>query len=117
AFFIFSYIAINCCKRQRRLTFCVWVNFEFLDEPDKHGNLLCKCKKCGTIYNADSKMGTGNLIRNIRNCKRRDIRDDFDSYSSIQLSGSVKTELQMYLEKSLISSLNQHQYFKPLEKS
>ncbi|KAL2921565.1 Zinc finger BED domain-containing protein RICESLEEPER 1 [Bienertia sinuspersici] len=70
-----SHIAINRCKRQRRLTSGVWVNFEFLDEPDKHGNLLCKCKKCGTIYNADIKMGTGNLIRHLRNCKRRDIRD------------------------------------------
>ena len=33
-------------KRQRRLTSGVWVNFEFVDETDEDGNLLCKCKKC-----------------------------------------------------------------------
>ncbi|KAL2900117.1 Zinc finger BED domain-containing protein RICESLEEPER 2 [Bienertia sinuspersici] len=62
-------------KRQRRLTSEVWVNYEFLDEPDENGNLLCKCKKCGTTYNADSKNGTGNLKRHIQNCKRRNYLD------------------------------------------
>ena len=46
-------------KRQRKLTSGVWVNFNFLDEPDEQGNLVCQCKKCGKKYNADSSQGTG----------------------------------------------------------
>ncbi|KAL2930735.1 Zinc finger BED domain-containing protein 4, partial [Bienertia sinuspersici] len=49
-------------KRQRRLSSSVWTNYDFLDEPDKDGNLVCKCKRCGITYNANSKNGTGNLI-------------------------------------------------------
>ncbi|KAL2896865.1 Zinc finger BED domain-containing protein 4 [Bienertia sinuspersici] len=52
-------------KRQRRLSSSVWTNYDFLDEPDKDGNLVCKCKRCGITYNANSKNGTGNLIRHI----------------------------------------------------
>ncbi|KAL2921078.1 Zinc finger BED domain-containing protein 4, partial [Bienertia sinuspersici] len=52
-------------KRQRRLSSSVWTNYDFLDEPDKDGNLVCKCKRCGITYNANSKNGTGNLIRNM----------------------------------------------------
>ncbi|KAL2894851.1 Zinc finger BED domain-containing protein DAYSLEEPER, partial [Bienertia sinuspersici] len=84
-------------KRQRRLTSKVWINYEFLDEPNEHRNLLCKCKKCGTTYNADSKNGTDNLKRHFQNYKRRNYLDrgmvdadpvcdefmtDFDSFSS-----------------------------------
>ncbi|KAL2893054.1 Zinc finger BED domain-containing protein RICESLEEPER 2 [Bienertia sinuspersici] len=72
-------------KRQRRLTSEVWVNYEFLDEPNEHENLLCKCKKYGTTYNSDSKNGTGNLKRHVQNCKRRNYLDDkfnalYDAY-------------------------------------
>lgn len=35
----------------------------------------CKCKKCGTIYQAESKHGTGNLKRHLETCIRRNIRD------------------------------------------
>ncbi|KNA06017.1 hypothetical protein SOVF_184970, partial [Spinacia oleracea] len=62
-------------KRQRRLTSNVWVHFDFLDVPDENGNLLCKCKKCGQTYNADSKQGTGNLLRHVKNCKMSKFRD------------------------------------------
>uniref|UniRef100_A0A803M124 BED-type domain-containing protein n=1 Tax=Chenopodium quinoa TaxID=63459 RepID=A0A803M124_CHEQI len=62
-------------KRQRRLSSSVWVHFEFLDEPDENGNLICKCKKCGLRFNADSKNGTRNLHRHLKNCKRRSFRD------------------------------------------
>ncbi|KAL2927240.1 DNA topoisomerase 1 [Bienertia sinuspersici] len=49
-------------KRQRRLSSSVWTNYDFLDEPDKDGILVCKCKRCGITYNANSKNGIGNLI-------------------------------------------------------
>ncbi|KAL2902030.1 putative AC transposase [Bienertia sinuspersici] len=62
-------------KRQRRLSSSVWTNYDFLDEPDKDGNLVCKCKRCGITYNANSKNGTGNLIRHVKNCKMRTFRD------------------------------------------
>ena len=62
-------------KRQRKLTSGVWVNFEFVDETDEDGNLFCKCKKCEKMFRADSKMGTGNLIRHVKNCKMRTFRD------------------------------------------
>ena len=56
-------------KRQRRLTFGVRVNFEFVNETDEEGKLLCKCKKCEITFSADSKMGTGNLIRHVKIAK------------------------------------------------
>uniref|UniRef100_A0A803N9M1 BED-type domain-containing protein n=1 Tax=Chenopodium quinoa TaxID=63459 RepID=A0A803N9M1_CHEQI len=62
-------------KRPRRLSSGVWVHFEFLDEPDENGNLICKCKKCGLRFNGDSKNGTGNLHRHLKNCKQRSFRD------------------------------------------
>ncbi|KMS98325.1 hypothetical protein BVRB_4g093920 [Beta vulgaris subsp. vulgaris] len=62
-------------KRQRRLTFGVWVHYDFLDEVDENGNLRCKCKKCGQSFNADSKMGTGNLKRHLKTCKMMRFRD------------------------------------------
>ena len=62
-------------KRQRRLTSSVWVHYDSLDKLDKDGNLICKCKKCGVTYNADSKNGTGNLIRHVKNCKMRTFKD------------------------------------------
>ncbi|KAL2942901.1 hypothetical protein RDABS01_031250 [Bienertia sinuspersici] len=43
-------------KRQRRLSSSVWDNYDFLDEPDKDGNLVCKCKRCGITYNANRNM-------------------------------------------------------------
>ncbi|KAL2895357.1 Zinc finger BED domain-containing protein RICESLEEPER 2 [Bienertia sinuspersici] len=80
-------------KRQRRLTSEVWVNYEFLDEPDENGNLLCKCKKCGTTYNADSKNGTGNLKRHIQNCKRRNYLDVGQMIIDSSASGSLQNRL------------------------
>uniref|UniRef100_A0A803LRD6 BED-type domain-containing protein n=1 Tax=Chenopodium quinoa TaxID=63459 RepID=A0A803LRD6_CHEQI len=62
-------------KRPRRLSSGVWVHFEFLDEPDENGNLICKCKKCGLRFNGDSKNETGNLHRHLKNCKQRSFRD------------------------------------------
>ncbi|KMT08905.1 hypothetical protein BVRB_6g136250 [Beta vulgaris subsp. vulgaris] len=76
-------------KRQRRLTSNVWVHFEFLEEPNEHGNLVCKCKKCGQIYNADSSIGTGNLRRHLKNCKRRSYLDVGQMILDSSSSGSL----------------------------
>ena len=58
-----AYKPIACaktCKCQRKLTSTVWANFTLL-ELDEEGNLWCKCKKRGLVYNGDSKHGTHNL--------------------------------------------------------
>ncbi|KAL2895488.1 Zinc finger BED domain-containing protein RICESLEEPER 2, partial [Bienertia sinuspersici] len=96
-------------KGQRRLTSEVWVNYEFLDEPDENGNLLCKCKKCGTTYNANSKNGTGNLKHHVHSCKRRNY---LDSNNESGQRGMVDvdpicdefmtSDLVVYLEEPLI---------------
>uniref|UniRef100_A0A803N1U4 BED-type domain-containing protein n=1 Tax=Chenopodium quinoa TaxID=63459 RepID=A0A803N1U4_CHEQI len=70
-------------KRQRKLTSDVWANFEFLDKPDEQGNIICKCKKCGQKYNAESRQGTGNLKRHIKKCKKRTFKD-FAEYSAVR---------------------------------
>ena len=56
-------------KRHRKLTSEVWNSFEFMD-PDENGELFCKCKQCRQVYNAESRMGTGNLKRRLKNCKK-----------------------------------------------
>ncbi|KAL2943949.1 putative AC transposase, partial [Bienertia sinuspersici] len=112
-------------KRQRRLTLEVWVNYEFLDKPHKHGNLLCKCKKYGTTYNADSKNGTSNFKRHFvvvpstshshkSNNKSRqwgvvdvdpvcdEFMMDFDSFSFEKSTVHLKSDLDMYLEEPLV---------------
>uniref|UniRef100_A0A803MTM3 hAT-like transposase RNase-H fold domain-containing protein n=1 Tax=Chenopodium quinoa TaxID=63459 RepID=A0A803MTM3_CHEQI len=35
---------------------------------------MCKCKKRGMCFNGDSKNGTGNLHRHLKNCKQRSYR-------------------------------------------
>lgn len=61
-------------KRQRKLTSEVWNSFEFLD-TNENGELHCKCKQCGHVYNAETRMGTGNLKRHIKNCKKGRFKD------------------------------------------
>ena len=61
-------------KRQRKLTSTVWEHYQFL-EPDKDGNLFCKCKKCGQAYPGDSKYGTENLKTHLDLCKKRNFKD------------------------------------------
>lgn len=82
-------------KRQRKLTSDVWANFEFLDKPDEQGNIICKCKKCGQKYNAESRQGTGNLKRHIKKCKKRTFKDVgqmiIDSSSSGSMMNRVPT--------------------------
>uniref|UniRef100_A0A803L1D2 BED-type domain-containing protein n=1 Tax=Chenopodium quinoa TaxID=63459 RepID=A0A803L1D2_CHEQI len=82
-------------KRQRKLTSDVWANFEFLDKPDEQGNIICKCKKCGQKYNAESREGTGNLKRHIKKCKKRTFKDVgqmiIDSSSSGSMMNRVPT--------------------------
>lgn len=46
-------------KRKRKLTSRVWKSFEILKESDSKGNMLCKCKKCGTTYIAESSHRQG----------------------------------------------------------
>ena len=85
-------------KRQRRLSSGVWVHYDFLDEPDKDGNLICKCKKCGTTYNADSKNGTGNLTRHVKKCKRRTFRD-----VGQMLLSKTTSSLELRMPKYIVS--------------
>ncbi|KAH7532868.1 hypothetical protein FEM48_Zijuj04G0068200 [Ziziphus jujuba var. spinosa] len=61
-------------KRKRKLTSKVWSYFDVLP-LDVDGKQKCKCKDCGTIYLCDSKYGTGNLVRHLKNCVKRDTRD------------------------------------------
>ena len=46
-----------------------------MDETDEEENLLCKFKKCEKTFRENSKMGTENLIRHVKNCKMRTFRD------------------------------------------
>ncbi|KAK9749687.1 hypothetical protein RND81_02G143600 [Saponaria officinalis] len=62
-------------KRQRRLTSPVWDQFVIQNEPDASGNLIFKCKKCAKTFIAKSKNGTGNLIRHLKSCKGKSLRD------------------------------------------
>ncbi|KAK9755641.1 hypothetical protein RND81_01G040400 [Saponaria officinalis] len=62
-------------KRQRRLTSPVWDQFVIQNEPDASRNLVCKCKKCAKTLIAESKNGTGNLIRHLKSCKGKYLRD------------------------------------------
>ncbi|KAK9755642.1 hypothetical protein RND81_01G040400 [Saponaria officinalis] len=62
-------------KRQRRLTSPVWDQFVIQNEPDASGNLVYKCKKCAKTVIAESKNGTGNLIRHLKSCKGKSLRD------------------------------------------
>ncbi|KAH7546231.1 hypothetical protein FEM48_Zijuj01G0178500 [Ziziphus jujuba var. spinosa] len=61
-------------KRKRKLTSKVWSYFDVLP-LDVDGKQKCKCKDCGTIYLCDSKYGTENLVRHLKNCVKRDTRD------------------------------------------
>ncbi|KAH7536882.1 hypothetical protein FEM48_Zijuj03G0033200 [Ziziphus jujuba var. spinosa] len=61
-------------KRKRKLTSKVWSYFDVLP-LDVDGKQKCKCKDCGTIYLCDSKYGTENLMRHLKNCVKRDTRD------------------------------------------
>ena len=82
-------------KRQRKLTFGVWVNFDFL-EPDENGELFCKCKQCGKLYNAESRMGTGNLKRHLKNCTKRTFRDVGQMILDSSASGSLANRVPAF---------------------
>ncbi|XP_058008040.1 uncharacterized protein LOC131182498 isoform X2 [Hevea brasiliensis] len=61
-------------NRKRKLKSPVWAFFEMLPIGDDKKR-RCKCKKCGVVYLAESKYGTGNLKRHMDTCVRRDTRD------------------------------------------
>lgn len=82
----------NILKRKRRLTSPVWNQFQFLDELDSQGNLMCKCKKCPKIFKAESKNGTGNLIRHLGKCKGKSLRD-IGQYILQSNSGSLTSRI------------------------
>uniref|UniRef100_A0A803M5D0 BED-type domain-containing protein n=1 Tax=Chenopodium quinoa TaxID=63459 RepID=A0A803M5D0_CHEQI len=97
-------------KRQRKLTSDVWANFEFLDKPDEQGNIICKCKKCGQKYNAESRQGTGNLKRHIKKCKKRTFKDgstiDYDIVREMLSIAVVKHDLPFqFAEYSAVRKL------------
>ncbi|KAH7532513.1 hypothetical protein FEM48_Zijuj04G0028200 [Ziziphus jujuba var. spinosa] len=54
-------------KRKRKLTLKVWSYFDVLP-LDVDGKQKYKCKDCDTIYLCDSKYGTENLMRHLKNC-------------------------------------------------
>ncbi|KAK9664897.1 hypothetical protein RND81_14G075600 [Saponaria officinalis] len=90
---IFKFTVSN--KRQRRLTSHVWDQFEIQKEPDIHGNLICKCKKCAKSYIAKSKNGTGNLIRHLKSCKGKSLRD-IGQFILQSKNGSLGTRLPKF---------------------
>ncbi|KAI3766330.1 hypothetical protein L2E82_16384 [Cichorium intybus] len=53
----------NTLKRQRKLTSPVWDEFQILDQLDANGKFQCRCNKCGVTYIAESRHGTGNMLR------------------------------------------------------
>ena len=56
-------------KKKRKITSEVWAYFTVLT-PKPNEELKCKCKKCKRIYSAESKKGTGNLLRHIKKCQK-----------------------------------------------
>lgn len=80
-------------KRKRKLTSRVWKSFEILKESDSKGNMLCKCKKCGTTYIAESSHGTGNLLRHKRACdlKHKSYKDVGQLLIQSNLKGTLGT--------------------------
>ncbi|CAH1430443.1 unnamed protein product [Lactuca virosa] len=83
----------NPVKRKCKLTSRVWKAFEILKESDSKGNMLCKCKKCGTTYIAESSHGTGNLLRHKRACdlKHKSYKDVGQLLIQSNLKGSLGT--------------------------
>uniref|UniRef100_A0A251T6N0 Putative zinc finger, BED-type n=1 Tax=Helianthus annuus TaxID=4232 RepID=A0A251T6N0_HELAN len=69
-----SNVASKVRGKKRKLISMVWNYFEMLDtKPGEE--LMCKCKKCGNKYSADSKNGTGNLNRHIQSCVKITTKD------------------------------------------
>ncbi|KAF5809412.1 putative transcription factor/ chromatin remodeling BED-type(Zn) family [Helianthus annuus] len=69
-----SNVASKVRGKKRKLISKVWNYFEILDtKPGEE--LMCKCKKCGNKYSADSKNGTGNLNRHIQSCVKITTKD------------------------------------------
>ncbi|KAK6940581.1 HAT, C-terminal dimerization domain, partial [Dillenia turbinata] len=61
-------------KRVRKLTSPVWFHFEMLPLGDDERQ-KSKCKKCGKVYLAESRFGTGNLKRHLDKCLKKDAPD------------------------------------------
>ena len=55
--------------------------------------MLCKCKKCGTTYIAESSHGTGNLLRHKRACdlKHKSYKDVGQLLIQSNLKGTLGT--------------------------
>ncbi|CAI9285514.1 unnamed protein product [Lactuca saligna] len=64
-----------------------------LSESDSKGNMLCKCKKCGTTYIAESSHGTGNLLRHKTACdlKHKSYKDVGQLLIQSNLKGTLGT--------------------------
>ncbi|KAL4566150.1 hypothetical protein LXL04_030260 [Taraxacum kok-saghyz] len=64
-------------RRQRKLTSPVWDYFTILDDTNEKGDLLCLCNRCGVKYIAESRHGTGNMLRHGKsfNLRLLDLRD------------------------------------------
>ena len=62
-------------KRKRKLTSPVWGYFDRLSVKATDGATRCKCKLCNSIFKCDSRYGTGNLQRHIKNYPCRNTRD------------------------------------------
>ncbi|KMT04878.1 hypothetical protein BVRB_7g170450 [Beta vulgaris subsp. vulgaris] len=83
-------------KRVRKLTSDVWGHFDMIDELDIHGNIQCKCIKCGTKYIAESSHGTGNMRRHIKSCKGKVYRDVGQMILQSNASGIVENKISTF---------------------
>ena len=83
-------------KRQRKLTSPVWEYFKILDDTDENGNLVCLCNRCGVKYIAESRHGTGNMLRHGRSCKGHTYKDVGQFILKTGLNGSLGTRASTY---------------------
>ncbi|KAL4568618.1 hypothetical protein LXL04_024233 [Taraxacum kok-saghyz] len=83
-------------KRQRKLTSPVWEYFKILDDTDENGNLVCLCNRCGAKYIAESRHGTGNMLRHGKSCKGHTYKDVGQFILKTGLNGSLGTRASTY---------------------
>ncbi|KAL4586091.1 hypothetical protein LXL04_010722 [Taraxacum kok-saghyz] len=83
-------------RRQRKLTSPVWDYFTILDDTNEKGDLVCLCNRCGVKYIAESRHGTGNMLRHGKSCKGHTYKDVGQFILKIGLNGSLGTRATTY---------------------
>ncbi|KAF5789256.1 putative transcription factor/ chromatin remodeling BED-type(Zn) family [Helianthus annuus] len=71
---------------------------------------MCKCKKCGNKYRADSKNGTGNLNRHIQSCVKTTTKDigQFllsSNQASFSIGGRILDQYRSTLTPQIVESV------------